>query len=1085
MAGSVYELAILLSLKDAASGKLDRAGDRLRAYGKDAKGTLQTFQDLRKNLGQQLVVGGVGVGMLATLGKGVTAAGNYESTLLDLKSAYQEAEAAGGKSAADQAAQLNRLDQLATRLGNNLQGTTGDYVGILSSLKKAGVDAETVLSGAGVAAANLANVTGAVTRGTANEQAKELGQFGKLFKLEAGDFAKSVDLFSALKDRFDIDSNEIIESAKYFQNTANSLKLTGFGGAAETSKFFALLKRTGAMEGSQAGTSATSFFQQFIAKADQRAKIKQKTGLDIKLFDKKGEFLGLENAFKEMEKFRKFSSEKRLELLNEMFGEQGGKAAGVMVEAGAEGWRQITAESSKAVPVNEKINQQMATYNAKLEAVMGTVENLKAITFTPMLNTVKPLLDGLNTGLGVLQGFAKENPNIASVGTHIIGVAGAALVLKGGIGAMLTAWRLWRLTSAVSRGDNLIQYLGGVKAGATAAGDSLTLAGNKAGGLGQKVKGASGIIAVGVAFAGVPLALEGLLKQLNERGEIEVKIKEAGQAATRQYDEDLRAGKLYKGDRATEAEGHQILSQLNTENRLTLSLIRDEAGFPSPGRSGDLFEPRPFGRWYNPADSFNVKSASEKFNDLAPSLHDPRRMATVLELVRAGGLTTKNAAGETLKVSDEGIKKFEQALARFDPTSYQIAVDELSKNTGDASKQLIQNFVDLSLPTQQAAQNFKDLLPPVNRLPFQFGQVGYAATSLANRLAGIDIELPTFSGGTFAVPNVINNTGPTGTTFSDRFNGGRVGTATPAPRAHGGPVFAGKPYVVGDRADRRPELFMPRVGGQVLTEGQVGASLMTLFQRQRAEARRDSTVVRPASLTLVRAPRVEVMTAAKSERPSFFAPERQRAALGDRRPSMLTHRAEGSVVSVSLQPRRETSRAAAATLVRPTERQRAESPTQAPINIMAPTPGRSAGTARVERASATPLTQFNLVTAPAARVARRPSMLLPRAEVRVVHASLQPRSENSRAAGATLARPAGRLRAEASPQARVNITAPVHGRAAGVAPRVEGGRTGVTINGGLHVHVPPGSNAAENPEAFAEFVLQYVTHEVGIQRKRS
>lgn len=448
--GQVFELALLLTLKDLASGRLDGVEAKLRETGKEGKALLKTFQNLRGDLQKGLTIGGVGLGILAGLRNGLNAAGDYEMSLLDIKSAYQEVTTAGGLSAQQQAANLNRLDQLAVRLGNNLQGNTSDYIGILTSLKRAGVDVETVLGGAGEAASYLANVSGALLQGRANEQAKELGQFGKLFKLRPEEFKKSVDLFSALKDRFDIESSQIIESAKYFQNTANSLKLTGFGGAEETSKFFALAKRFGALEGSQAGTSATSFFQQFIAKADQRAKIKKATGLDIKLFDAKGEFLGMENAFREMEKFRKFSSEKRLSLLNEIFGEQGGKMAGVMVEAGAEGWRSITTESSKAVSVNEKINQQMATYNAKMEALQGTLENIKAVSFTPMLDTVKPIVDTANDIAGWTQEFAKAHPQVAGLTTKLVGFAGVTLTVAGGIKAMTAAWKLWRIASAIS-----------------------------------------------------------------------------------------------------------------------------------------------------------------------------------------------------------------------------------------------------------------------------------------------------------------------------------------------------------------------------------------------------------------------------------------------------------------------------------------------------------------------------------------------------------------------------------------------------------------------------------------------------------
>lgn len=126
MAGSVYELGILLSLRDAASGGIERAEGKLRSLGKEGKHTLQTFEDLRKGMQRDLAIAGVGIGGLMLLKGGVMAAADYESALLDLKSAYQEVTSAGGLSANEQASQLNQLEHLAVKLGNRLQGNTGD-----------------------------------------------------------------------------------------------------------------------------------------------------------------------------------------------------------------------------------------------------------------------------------------------------------------------------------------------------------------------------------------------------------------------------------------------------------------------------------------------------------------------------------------------------------------------------------------------------------------------------------------------------------------------------------------------------------------------------------------------------------------------------------------------------------------------------------------------------------------------------------------------------------------------------------------------------------------------------------------------
>ncbi|MGA9770848.1 MAG: phage tail tape measure protein, partial [Blastocatellia bacterium] len=232
----------------------------------------------------------------------------------------------------------------------------------------------------------------------------------------------------------------------------------------------ALLKREAGLEGSQAGTSLTSLFSMFVTHKDQLKKLGQQTGVKFELFDKKGQFLGWENMFKQAEQLQKLPAEKRMIVLNKAFGEQGAKAFNAFVEAGVAGWKNVTAEAAKAVPVNDKINAQMETYNAKMEAVMGSIENLTATAFTPMLGTLKPVLDLTNNIVGSLQRFAKENPAIAGVAGHLLGIGSAALIGYAGVKTLTTGLALFRIASAV--GSNQTAILGMLGIGSTGAAQS-------------------------------------------------------------------------------------------------------------------------------------------------------------------------------------------------------------------------------------------------------------------------------------------------------------------------------------------------------------------------------------------------------------------------------------------------------------------------------------------------------------------------------------------------------------------------------------------------------------------------------------
>jgi TP901 family phage tail tape measure protein len=714
---ATYELAILLSLRDAASTGLDRFEDRLRATGKEGRELLKTVQDLRKDISQGLGQAGAGLTILAGIKKGIDEAGAYEEAILDLRSAYQESARAGSLSASEQASQLNKLDALAVRLGNRLQGNTSNYVGILTALKQAGVETEVVISGAGESAANLANVSGAIRRGMEREQAKELGQFGKLFALRGEDFAPSVDLFAALKDRFDIESGDLIESAKYFKSTAATLGMTGLTGASDTSKFFALVKRFGALEGSQAGTSATSFFQQFTAHADKLKDLKKEKGIDIQLFDAKGNFKGWENAFREMEKFRKLTGQKRLEALNDIFGEQGGKVAGVMVEAGAAGWANVAAEAQKAVPVNEKINQQMETYNAKWEALGGTWTNIKATVFTPMLDVLKPILDLTNSVLGSFQEWVKTHPDIARIVTTTGGLVGILLTVTGGIRAATAAWNLYKIASTAA--------LGGAQA--------------QTSGLVAKLTSLPKTIQIGLVLGAAWFTVEKVIAWLEankQEQEMERNLQAAGNTSVEN---------LTKLKEAYAKEGQSVPQDVwSSRAKTTLKAIDLEGTLDQSLRGGvgqglkKFFQLVPFTPEKYPFYGVSDKDRAGLIKERAGELAVPELMAAFRKEIQGKGWSSAETA------------PLEKALAIAFPESFQKSSELLGQQFSQLSagmqeslgswKIMTDEFTAISQPMKDTSTGLSAMVRPSNELPGAFTRMGNAAENFANRVNNLDLS---------------------------------------------------------------------------------------------------------------------------------------------------------------------------------------------------------------------------------------------------------------------------------------------------------------------------------------------------------
>jgi TP901 family phage tail tape measure protein len=345
--------------------------------------------------------------------------------------------------------QLNRVELLTLRLGNDLPGTTQDFVEMATALRQGGLAAETILGGAGEAVADLAVVTNQLPRSLA----KDFAQYGMQFNLQSQEYIKAADLFARIYARSDLGSAELIEGSKYFQLRAGApLGLKGLEGAETAARLMASLKKIG-LEGSVAGTGSANFFSAIATRKKELAELKKTTGVDLQFFDKQGRWVGIEKTIEQMEKLRKLSPEKQMAALKKIAGDEGAAVGTAFIKMGVQGWREFNETLDRTVGLEDAIATKTDTFNAKMDSLLGTVENLTVSGFTPMLNTLKPVVDLTNKGVGALQEFAKENPNIASVATHLFGVGSASLVVVGGFKAMRAAWALWKITSAIGAGE--------------------------------------------------------------------------------------------------------------------------------------------------------------------------------------------------------------------------------------------------------------------------------------------------------------------------------------------------------------------------------------------------------------------------------------------------------------------------------------------------------------------------------------------------------------------------------------------------------------------------------------------------------
>jgi TP901 family phage tail tape measure protein len=740
-----------------------------------------------------------GLGGLALLQKGVRTAGDFEGAMADLRMSIAQVGKDGKVNLSVLGDQMSRYEALGMSLGNKLPGSSQDFLEMFSVLKQGGLQSETILNGTAEAVAHLAIVTGAVPK----DLAMPFAQYAQQFQLTGVEAKQLSNTLAHLKFATGLDPQELIEGSKFFQLRAGApLGLTGLKGGETAGRLLATMRSYG-MEGGIGGRELGSFFGHLTFKTKEQQKALAELrgqGVNLEFFDKKGKFEGFENAFAQMEKLRKLSEKDYLSIGSRLFTQEGLGPSTVMMKAGVQGWNEINARIDQVAPLQELINQKTGTYNAKLESVKGTLENLVATSFTPMLNQLKPILDTANSLAGSSQEFAKLHPQVAGVTTEFIGLTSVSLAVAGGIKVARVGYGLWEV-AARSAGVQTV-------------------------GLSKKMMALNAVRVVG-AVAGITLIAEAFSDVNAQASLVNETFEKNRNLARETYDLLVATGQIYGKDKSTPEQAKSSLSKLNAHGELSAALspvdwkeyvpfmgtrsgiLPDKylpgSGFDLYGKlRGDkpyaprepLFAGLNFSLRPGPQTTYDPSVAARRMESLIPEAHDPKRMAGIIKEAYAGGLGPN--------VGQEGINRFLESLKGFDTKAYQGAMAIVAEETKGFAEQ-----------SSLLTGSMRELFDPVNMLAPAAGRASIGLDGFAGRLG--NFTLPTFNvGAPFNSNNPITGPKPTKpTTFTDRFGGGK---------AHGGRVVKDVTYIGGERG---MELFTPATDGFVTPHHQLNEARRT------------------------------------------------------------------------------------------------------------------------------------------------------------------------------------------------------------------------------------------------------------------
>lgn len=331
-------------------------------------------------------------------------------------------------------AQYKDIDNLATRLGDRLPGTTADFKNLMTMLIRQGMSAQTVLGGTGEAAALLA-----VQLKKSPEAAAEMA--AKLQDATRGTEKEMLAIMDQVQRLYyaGTDDTNILGAFSKLSPALDTLKIKGESAMKMMSPLVGMLDQAG-LSGESAGNALRKVFTRMMD-TEKIAKVTDGTGISLNFTDGKGEFGGLDKAYEQLAKLKAVNTEQRLQILQGIFGDDAEtlQALNTMIEKGKAGYEEFAKKMEAQASLNQRVNDQLGTLTNLWDAASGTFTNFLA----KMGESIAPELKDLTKWIGdineKLSNWAAQNPETANTIMKIVAAVGIFLTVVTGIGAAISA----------------------------------------------------------------------------------------------------------------------------------------------------------------------------------------------------------------------------------------------------------------------------------------------------------------------------------------------------------------------------------------------------------------------------------------------------------------------------------------------------------------------------------------------------------------------------------------------------------------------------------------------------------------------
>lgn len=421
------DLAAANTTLDTQRTKLGQLADQQKRMNQ-VKASYRKTQDLRGQIaghGAAALATGTAMGM--TTLKPVIEFARAETSVVDLKVSMM---GKGGQVRQE----FQAISDLATKLGNKLPGTTADFQNMMSTLIQQGMSAKAILGGLGQATAYL------------GVQLKMPYDQAALFAAKLQDATGTTEkdmmgLMDTIQRSFylGVDSNNMLGAFSALTPALSVLRKAGLD-AANTLAPLIVMADQAALSGESAGNAYRKIFQ-LSMNSKKIQKATKGTGLNLNFTDGKGEFGGLEQMYSQLAKLKNLSTEKRLQVLKDIYGDDKEtlQALDIMIKKGIAGYRETQKKMADQAALQERVNAQLGTLGNLWDAATGTFTNAMVNfgeAIAPEIKAITEWIADLSERLG---NWAKKNPELSNTLMRIAAISSIVAIAFGGLSLAVAA----------------------------------------------------------------------------------------------------------------------------------------------------------------------------------------------------------------------------------------------------------------------------------------------------------------------------------------------------------------------------------------------------------------------------------------------------------------------------------------------------------------------------------------------------------------------------------------------------------------------------------------------------------------------